>query len=178
VAQTKPLTLRRQRAKSPSQFATSKQYEYEADVIVDNGIFHLNEPFTYAVPNELQGLIIRGSVVKIPFASKATQGIVLSVRPASQGGLKKIESIASSLAISENLLQLSEKLLERYICHPFDIYRSILPPTSKSHRIDANTNVPEKPKISRTPTLFEFNRGRIRKVYCLRESCAKQAGDD
>ena len=104
MAQTKPLTLRRQRAKSPSQFATSKQYECEADVIVDNGIFHLNEPFTYAVPNELQGLIIRGSVVKIPFASKATQGIVLSVRPASQGGLKKIESIASSLAISENLL--------------------------------------------------------------------------
>ena len=159
MAQTKPLTLRRQRAKSPSQFATSKQYEYEADVIVDNGIFHLNEPFTYAVPNELQGLIIRGSVVKIPFASKATQGIVLSVRPASQGGLKKIESIASSLAISENLLQLSEKLLERYICQPFDIYRSILPPTSKPQRIDLNPNFPAKAKDSRKANFVRVQPG-------------------
>ena len=159
MAQTKPLTLRRQRAKPSSQFAASKKYEYQAEVVVDNGIFHLNEPFTYAIPSDLQDAITRGSVVKIPFASTITLGIVLSIQPASQGGLKKVESLASARQISEKLLQFSEKLIENYVCHPFDIYRSVLPPLSKASQFESTFDSHKQMTDSRTVNFVRVEPG-------------------
>jgi len=79
VAISKPLTLRRQRSTSRSITRSNKEISLQAEVLVDTGIYHLGDPFSYGIPDELSEKIERGSVVNVTFASKNTTGIVVNV---------------------------------------------------------------------------------------------------
>ncbi|MFZ9342730.1 MAG: hypothetical protein ACO24P_03890, partial [Candidatus Nanopelagicaceae bacterium] len=78
MATDKPLILRRQKGKSvtkPRQSLDSLQVE----VLVDTGVFHLEQPFSYFLPEELKELIDVGSLVRVPFKNDLKNGVVLSV---------------------------------------------------------------------------------------------------
>ena len=103
MAVTKPLTLRRQQSTGVAQRSGAKKFRLQAQVIVDNEVFHLNQSFSYAIPETLETYIQRGSVVNIPFNTANKIGIVLSVDVATERNLKWITSLASNFVIPENL---------------------------------------------------------------------------
>ena len=131
MAVPKPLTLRRQRSSGISHQSGLKKFRLQAQVLVDTGVFHLNQSFSYAIPDTLEAYIQRGSIVNIPFGTVTKIGVVLSVDVATEGNLKWILSLASNYAIPDNLMTLVSEMEQEYICHPFDLYRSVLPPLGK-----------------------------------------------
>ena len=131
MAVTKPLTLRRQQSTGVAQRSGAKKFRLQAQVIVDNEVFHLNQSFSYAIPETLETYIQRGSVVNIPFNTANKIGIVLSVDVATERNLKWITSLASNFVIPDNLISLVSALEVGNVCHPFDLYRSVLPPLGK-----------------------------------------------
>ncbi|MGA1402643.1 MAG: hypothetical protein ACO312_05840, partial [Candidatus Nanopelagicaceae bacterium] len=75
MATDKPLILRRQKGKTvikPRQSLDSLQVE----VLVDTGVFHLEQPFSYFLPEELKELIDVGSLVRVPFKNDLKNGVV------------------------------------------------------------------------------------------------------
>ena len=54
MAADKPLTLRRQKGKSTTRARQSSE-SFQVDVLVDTGVFHLEQPFSYFLPEELEG---------------------------------------------------------------------------------------------------------------------------
>lgn len=151
----KPLALRRQRGAAVSQRAKSKSFRLQADVVVDTDVFHLNERFSYAIPIDLESQICRGSIVNIPFSSTNKIGVVVSVDNVTEGNLKWISSLASNYVIPENLMTLMSVLENEYICHPFDLFRSVLPPLSKLRK---DISLPVPYEKSKTPSSAHFVR--------------------
>ena len=87
MAATKPLTLRRQRASSVSKSASLPTSNLQAEVLVDTGVYHLSEPYSYHVPVDLLGQVVVGSVVNVPFASSTKIGVVLKLGPNTSAGV-------------------------------------------------------------------------------------------
>lgn len=131
MATPKPLTLRSQQAHGSVGSRGVISSSLQAHVFVDNGVFHLSDLYTYAIPISMESAIRRGSIVKVPFASKTTIGVVESIVPRAAAGLKAIIDFASSYAINENLMKLVEKLSKEYVCTSFDLFRFLLPPLDK-----------------------------------------------
>ncbi len=61
-----------------SLFRIRGQMQY-AEIIVDIALEKLDHPFTYAVPNALEGRIFPGSVVEIPFGARVLHGYVVGL---------------------------------------------------------------------------------------------------
>lgn len=131
MATLKPLTLRRQRAATASNSHRDQSASLQAEVLVDTGVYHLGDPYSYSIPTYLANEIDVGSVVSVPFASGATTGIVLSIGPMNRAGLKTIRSITHEKNISVTLLHLAREMVNEAICNPFDVYRNILPIATK-----------------------------------------------
>jgi len=131
VATAKPLSLRQQRASKRLLTSNPVSAVAQAEVLIDTKIYHLSEPYSYLVPEELQG-IAAGSVVCVPFNSTQTIGVVVSVGPITSAGLKSVQGLASNYVIPKNLQELAYVMTRAYVCTPFDIYRFFLPPLSKA----------------------------------------------
>ena len=131
MATLKPLTLRRQRAATTSHSHSDQSGSLQAEVLVDTGVYHLGDPYSYSIPTNLANAINVGSVVSVPFASGTTTGIVLSIGPMNRAGLKTIRSITHEKKISVTLLNLAREMANDAICNPFDVYRNILPVATK-----------------------------------------------
>ena len=141
MATTKPLTLRRQRAAKTSSSQRLSTGEVQADVLVDTGVYHLSDPFSYLVPTDLSDQIRIGSVVNVPFASTSKLGIVLNLGPIRSAGLKSIRSIAHDIPIQPALLDLADNMVRSSICTPFDAYRFVLPVATKIDNSAAKFNM-------------------------------------
>jgi len=133
VAATKPLTLRRQRASSVSKSASLPTSNLQAEVLVDTGVYHLSEPYSYHVPVDLLGQVVVGSVVNVPFASSTKIGVVLKLGPNTSAGLKSISSMNHNIPIQKTLLDLADHISSTSVCTPFDAYRFVLPLAKKGH---------------------------------------------
>lgn len=129
---TAPLALKRQRAASTKRALRSSSI---AEVIVDNGVFHLDEPFSYAIPEQFETEIGPGALVRLFFREKKVTGIVLSVHPNDQGlSLSPIDSVLDPAALTPEMLELCDRLVARYACSRHDILRFAIPkmrPTKK-----------------------------------------------
>ncbi|NDE53724.1 MAG: hypothetical protein EB069_03850, partial [Actinobacteria bacterium] len=135
MAISKPLTLRRQRSTSRSITRSNKEISLQAEVLVDTGIYHLGDPFSYGIPDELSEKIERGSVVNVTFASKNTTGIVVNVGRVTNAGLKNIISLVHHQSIQPSLLELAEQIVKSTVCQPFDAYRYVLPIVGEKQEI-------------------------------------------
>ncbi|MFM8897261.1 MAG: hypothetical protein ACKOFL_00240 [Actinomycetota bacterium] len=131
MATLKPLTLRRQRAATTSNSHRDHSASLQAEVLVDTGVYHLGDPYSYSIPTNLANEMSVGSVVSVPFASGTTSGIVLSIGPMNRAGLRTIRSITHENAIPTALLNLAGEMANDAICNPFDVYRNILPVATK-----------------------------------------------
>ncbi|MFZ9741523.1 MAG: hypothetical protein ACO3CQ_06485, partial [Candidatus Nanopelagicaceae bacterium] len=131
MATDKPLILRRQKGKTvikPRQSLDSLQVE----VLVDTGVFHLEQPFTYFLPEELKELIDVGSLVRVPFKNDLKNGVVLSVKNKSQAALKPIDSLLTSVRLTPGFLEFTKKVSERYIANQASILAAVLPTFTKA----------------------------------------------
>ena len=68
-----------------------------ARVWVDTGVFHLDTPYDYEVPEKYSHLVRTGVRVQVPFGSREVEGLVIQrvVVPYITNGLKSITKVLS-----------------------------------------------------------------------------------
>lgn len=158
MAADKPLTLRRQKGKSTTRARQSSE-SFQVDVLVDTGVFHLEQPFSYFLPEELEGLIGAGSLIRVPFKNDLKNGVVLSIKEKSQASLKPVHSLLSQVRLSEKFLEFTKKVSERYIANQAAILSTSLPSFTKVMNTSLDAPALHKSKSSKPARrLFLLNR--------------------
>lgn len=102
-----------------------------ARVWVDSGVFHLDQPYDYYIPQELSEITHVGSRVQVPFNGREVEGLILerSEKPVIGGALKTITKVMSVYPVAtKTSLKLLELVAQRWIANPFDIAKSAIPP--------------------------------------------------
>jgi primosomal protein N' (replication factor Y) len=100
-----------------------------AMVWVDSGVFHLDREFSYLIPRDLDSVITVGSMVVVPFNGRELTAVVTHRGPlAGQSNFKTIIKCEGKIALlSPVQLNLIRDLSAKYLCHPFDLIRSMIP---------------------------------------------------
>ena len=118
----RPLALKRERALS---IPRARRFDAQAQVVLDIDPFHLVEPFTYGIPDELRESISVGSIVRVPFRTAIVDGYVTAL--ASEPGLsvKPIVGLPEFLPIPEELLETATEVAARYATRLVDILSAV-----------------------------------------------------
>ncbi len=99
-----------------------------AKIAVDAANFAIDKPYSYFVPESMA--VQPGVRVQLPFGrgNRATEGVVLSVMPGSDEGLKEITAVLDETPVlSDTMLRLAAFMRERYFCTFYDAIRTMLP---------------------------------------------------
>ena len=99
-----------------------------AKIAVASANFAIDKPYSYYVPQTMQ--LQPGMRVQVGFgrSNRATQGVVLSVEPGSEEGLKSVLAcLDEAPMLTDFQLRMAAFLRERYFCTFFDAARTILP---------------------------------------------------
>lgn len=130
MSNARPLRLKSQefRAKD-DQVALSDPV---VNLWVDNAVAHLDGVYSYIVPERLSGIVIVGIRVSVSFNGREVEALVIErSSTGSTSGLKYLSSVLSAqLVAPEKLIELISKVSQRWICHPYDVIRSAIPPKS------------------------------------------------
>lgn len=128
MAPVRPLRLKSERAeKAAGALATVNPC---VEVIVDSGVYHLDNTFSYLVPQSLSATCFVGSRIQVPFNGRELEAIVVK-RSANDSavGLKVISKVITPFPVaSEQSLQLILEVAKRWAAHPYDVIRSAIPP--------------------------------------------------
>ena len=124
----KPLRLKAEVAKRES--IKSEQSTFVAQIQVDTGVYHLDQPYDYSIPSQLIDQVSIGIRVQVPFGGREVEGLVLGIADGSAiGGLKPISKVISSISVaSSDLLNLIEEVAQAWAANPYDLIRSAIPP--------------------------------------------------
>ncbi|CAN2199655.1 PriA Primosomal protein N' (replication factor Y) - superfamily II helicase [Candidatus Nanopelagicaceae bacterium] len=124
----KPLRLKAEVAKRES--IRSEQSTFVAQIQVDTGVYHLDQPYDYSIPSQLIDQVSIGIRVQVPFGGREVEGLVLGIADGSAiGGLKPISKVISSISVaSSDLLNLIEEVAQAWAANPYDLIRSAIPP--------------------------------------------------
>src|SRR3954465_14128822 len=89
----------------------------------------LRKEFDYFIPPQLEGQVLIGSRVKVPFGSRLVLGSVTSLLPRSDhDSLKTINKLIGEHAqIPSKVFELARWISEYYCCPPDLTLRSVLP---------------------------------------------------
>lgn len=128
----KPLRLRAEVAKRGS--TRSEQSHFVAQIQVDTGVYHLDQPYEYSIPSQLIDQVSTGVRVQVPFGGREVEGLVLSVLEGSAiGGLKPVSKVISPIPVaSQDLLNLILAVSQAWAANPYDLIRSAIPPRAAS----------------------------------------------
>ena len=107
----KPLSLKREKARRTARSGT---FATVAEVLIDHELTHLDQSFTYGVPEKLESSLTVGSIVRIPFNRVDIDGVVIDVRANDQGIFKPISKILKPSAYSESSIKLATEVAKRY----------------------------------------------------------------
>ena len=97
-------------------------------IAVSAANFAIDKPYSYRIPENMT--VQPGMRVQLPFgrANKRTEGVVLSVEPGDEAGLKAIERcLDEAPVLSLMQLKLAAFIRERYFCTFYDAIRAMLP---------------------------------------------------
>ncbi|MEY3374154.1 MAG: 3DNA-binding domain [Actinomycetota bacterium] len=100
----KPLKLKRERAKT---VVRASRFKASANVLIDHEITHLDQPFTYGLPEDLKSEVEIGSRVLVPFKSEEREGIVLEILENQPSTSKPIIRVLNRYAYSQSALKLA-----------------------------------------------------------------------
>jgi primosomal protein N' (replication factor Y) len=108
-----------------------------AEVVLSNASPKLDKIFHYSIPTELEGLLVVGSQVEIPFGKSNRIGYVVGfVEKSSVPGIKPICKIVSDTpAFTKNGLELAKWLSEYYLSFFSTSLRAILPPGTRNKHV-------------------------------------------
>ena len=103
-----------------------------AKVAVAKAIYAIDRPYDYLIPTELEGQVVPGIRVLVPFGSgnRGSEGIVLSVQqqPSVGTALKAIQALLDEAPVLDHLaIQLALWMRERYFCTVYDCVKAMLP---------------------------------------------------
>lgn len=133
----RPFSLKRERVQPSFHSRLTTQI---AEVLVEHEIFHLSQTFSYGIPQELQGSVRVGSLVKVPFRNSERTGVVHQIKSEIQQA-KPIIKVVNSWAFSAASLQLAEEVAHRYGVNTIDVMKFV--PSA------ANLAWPEKKRAPR-----------------------------
>lgn len=129
MTKTRPLRLKAEVAHAPSgPIASVLPY---ARILVDTGVFHLDQLYDYQIPEKLSSLIQVGVRVQLPFGSRETEGIVFDrvATPERAGDLKQISKVLSPHPVATaTSLDLIGTVAKHFACTTWDVLRSAIPP--------------------------------------------------
>jgi len=118
----KPLKLKRGRAKT---VVRSARFINSAEVLIDHDINHLDQPFTYGVPDDLKEKVLVGSRVVVPFKSEEREGIVIELIENQLSPSKPIIRTLNQSAYSAESFKLAREVASRYASSVVKILRYI-----------------------------------------------------
>lgn len=98
------------------------------EIAVEAATFAIDKPYSYRIPDGMT--LSPGQRVRLSFGrgNRATEGIVLAVKPGEGAELKAVEAaLEDEPLLSELQLRLAAFLRERYFCTFYDAIRAMLP---------------------------------------------------
>ena len=103
-----------------------------AKVAVAKAVYAIDKPYDYLVPMELEGRLVPGMRVLVPFSAgnRGSDGLVLSINeaPFSGGALKSIQAVLDDQPVLDGkAIQLALWMRERYFCTVYDCVKAMLP---------------------------------------------------
>ena len=101
-----------------------------ARIWVDTGVFHLDTPYDYAVPEKFSDMVTTGIRVQVPFGSREVEGLVIEriAAPSITNGLKSITKVLSPHPVATTKsLELISQCASRWATNPWDVIRSAIP---------------------------------------------------
>ena len=116
-----------------------------ARVVVDVPLAHLDRPFDYAVPDELTEDVRAGCRVRVRFAGKLVDGVVLELGDSTEhtGRLAPLAKLVSGEPVlTPEVAALARSVADRYAGSLTDVLRLALPP---------RRGAPEKPPAADPP---------------------------
>lgn len=102
-----------------------------ARVWVDTGVFHLDTPYEYWVPEDLSQLAQMGTRVEVEFGASSHEGIIVERTESSSntGTLKQLLKVLSPNPVATpQTLELFRLVARRWAGSPYDVIRSAIPP--------------------------------------------------
>jgi len=102
-----------------------------ARVVVDVPLAHLDRPFDYAVPDELAEQVVAGCRVRVRFAGKLVDGVVLELGGSSDHGGKLAplaKVVSAEPVLTPEVAALARSVADRYAGSLTDVLRLALPP--------------------------------------------------
>ncbi|WP_369137845.1 primosomal protein N' [Modestobacter versicolor] len=132
-----------------------------ARVVVDVPLAHLDRPFDYAVPDELAEQVVAGCRVRVRFAGKLVDGVVLELAGSTDhtGTLAPLAKVVSpEPVLTPGVAELARSVADRYAGSLTDVLRLALPPRrgapEKRPRLDppAAPPAPDAAGFARYPT--------------------------
>ena len=102
-----------------------------ARVVVDVPLAHLDRPFDYAVPDELAEQVVAGCRVRVRFAGKLVDGVVLELAGSTDhtGKLAPLAKVVSpEPVLTPEVAELTRSVADRYAGSMTDVLRLALPP--------------------------------------------------
>jgi primosomal protein N' (replication factor Y) len=129
VAQVpKALTLVRQRApKIQGKPATNSPI---ARVLVDTGVFHLDQEFDFLVPEELSEIATPGVSVRVPFNGRKCDGFIVGRANSSAhvGRMQYVDKVNYEIPLlTSSILNLSRAVARKYASNIMDVLRFAIP---------------------------------------------------
>lgn len=124
----KALTLVRQRTpKTPGKAASNSPI---ARVLVDTGVFHLDQEFDFLVPEELSEIAKPGVSVRVPFNGRKCEGYIVGRANSSAhiGRMQFLDKVNNETPVlTSNILNLSRTVARKYASNIMDVLRFALP---------------------------------------------------
>ncbi|PKM96047.1 MAG: primosomal protein N' [Firmicutes bacterium HGW-Firmicutes-1] len=110
-----------------------------ANVILEISTKSLDRPFTYLIPEALQGSVDVGSIVTIPFgpSNRDVKGYVVSLTDQIQfdeAKLKSITNVNSSVNVESDLIKLAYWMQRRYTCGMQAALKSMIPSSQELNK--------------------------------------------
>lgn len=105
------------------------------EVIVDIPSAQVNHPFDYAVPADLEDLVMLGSRVEVPFGNRKLMGFVVAIKETSDfaGDLKAILQVMDYQSfLNQELVDLSNYLADQLHAFRISILTAMLPSMLKA----------------------------------------------
>ena len=124
----KALTLVRQRA--PKIQGRPASNSPIARVLVDTGVFHLDQEFDFLVPEELSEMAIPGVSVRVPFNGRKCDGLIVGRANSSAhiGRMQFIDKVNNETALlTSSVLNLSRAVARKYASTVMDVLRFAIP---------------------------------------------------
>lgn len=101
-----------------------------ARIWVDTGVFHLDTPYDYEVPEKFSDIVTTGIRVQVPFGSREVEGLVIEriAAPSVTNALKSITKVLSPHPVATTKsLELIAQCASRWATNPWDVIRSAIP---------------------------------------------------